>query len=573
MKPALLYAFLLADLCTARIVAPNGPDQVSQDTKSPLAITFDQNHVEGLPAHAAVSHRVRKQLLHRFSPVIYLHPDDQYLPADPADTFKRYYDPVTDSMSIPETELSGLPLSYDDEEEIRGSSLQARHINHHQSLTYSPITVESPLSNKSVESYNEFHRPSARSGRARVTAPVTSQARVLTRGRNAGKILLQYWYWHHFNGAQGFSVKSKHGRNRDADDLTRWEWWPLAIHNADWEHTTITLSPTAASSVSLSDVLRGRFSASDYELESVYYTVHAEVEDKLMHFDREGNHPVVYSHLNSHACYAVPGDYWNKDPGFDGFINSVVRFLSFGRIEQIRIVDIGFDPKEAIRWADYKIYDISEASEGNAPDWALWKGHWGDAVDQTLLSAPPSYVPSRMALRFTMWLLKVFGKLRKFVKPHKKAPKGPVPHWNWGSLDVLADDWVPRVKAGPNKAAIAGFLVCMVLSLGSIIVTLSCLAIVVLVASRLVARKLRPRTKLLAMSLREQHRRGMQHMRAWQKTHELESGGDDEDVAERLLPHDGSAGRPSESFDTERPARRKFEWIREACARVKKGIV
>jgi len=526
--------------------------QFTQDSKSAhLLSSIGQDYVKEHLPHVALNKNTRGSLLRRFSPIIYLHPDDQYLPTDPALTFAKYYNATTNTMSIPPAELSGMPLTYEaghmeDASAERRST--ATTIEHHQSLT--SLASNNAKTNTSDE-YNDFRRPSARSGKARVTAPVTAQARVLTKGKHAGKILLQYWYWHHFNGAQGFSVTSRYGSHRDTEGITRWEWWPLAIHNSDWEHTTVTLKQRPKSHRSIKDLLRGRFKASDFEIESVYYPVHAEVEDKVTEFPREGSHPVVYSHLNSHACYAVPGDYWNKDPGFDGFVNTFVRIVTFGRIQQIKVIDIGFKPEEAIRWADYTILDVSDATEGDAPQWALWRGNWGDSVDQTKMTGPPSYVPSRHALRFTLWLLNVFGKLRKFVKPVKRAPRGPLAHWNWLSMDMVADNYVPKVRTAPPRIAILGFLISLAVVFGSTIVLLSLAAVAFLIIARLVVRRKKPSLGCLRAVTFGRERAA----RNWSKFSPSmqRTDSDDDLVAVGLLTDDLRSPSMSEAFEFEEP--------------------
>lgn len=321
-------------------------------------------------------------------------------------------------------------------------------------------------------------------------------------------------------------------------------------------------------------------SSSDWELESVYYTVHAEQDDRVSDFPREGNHPVVYSHLNSHACYAVPGDHWNTDPGFDGFINTFIRTITFGRIQQVKIIDIGFREEEAIKWTDYDIYDVSDATEGIGPDWALWKGHWGDPVDQTRPDPPPAFVPSRRSLRFTLWLLRISGKLTRFVRPMKRAPRGPIAHWNWRSLDILSDNWVPRTKAGPSFLAIAGFLACVGLAIGVCWALLSSMAVLFVIATRLLVRRVR-RGRYGALSSTSRNARQIPGVDSapWQVHKEFREGSDDELAATRLLSDDTPLAqgrhrsRPSESLDMEHLQRRRFAWLRDKLIELKKGLI
>lgn len=508
--------------------------------------TAQEHHVLQLP-HAAVPASARHDLLYKFAPIIYLHPNDQYLPADPADTFRRYYNATTDSMTLPESAFAGIPLS-------SGSDANDQLDN-----SQSNSALHAVINDTSSEEYNDFRRPHSSVKRGRVTAPVTAQSRIITQGSNAGKILMQYWYWHFFNGAQGFAVTSPYGSKRDKNDVTRWEWWPLAIHTADWEHTTITLAPVAGSHFTVNDVLAGRFVINDYELESVYYTVHSEVEDKKDAFPREGTHPVVYSHLNSHAGYATPEDFWNRDPGFDGFINSMVKIISLGRIKQIKVVDIGFDPADAIRWSDYHIYDISDATEGEGPEWALWRGHWGQSVDQTKPMSPPSYVPCRNVLNFMLWLLRSFGKLKRFVKPIKKAPRSGFAHSSWITLDMLPDDWVPAIKQKPSPWAITTFLLTISLAFGSWIVLISAVAILCVLMARVALRRSKKGVKWWS----------------WPKISELPTVRDDEQVTSSLLSGEGNRGHrrgPSEIFETDSVPARNLSWFESIYLRGKKHI-
>ena len=365
------------------------------------------------PPSKALNATIRESVLRKFAPVVYFHPEEAYLPADPAKTFAKHYDAAADELRVPVDRLGGAPL---------------------------------------------------RDGRF-VDVPVTTQARVIPDGR----IALQYWYYHYYNGPQGFKTVDSKGR------VTRWPWYPLAVHYADWEHTTI--------------VLRGE---DDLSIESVFYTVHADINEPQRDFlVEDGTHPLVYSHNNSHACYKTPADVQNTDPAFDGFINSAVRAITFGAITRIEVGDIGFanfPESEWIRWSDYDMYDITEAIDGNGPDWALWQGHWGPAFDQSMVSIPPEGVPWRRFFFDFLQMLYLAGRLTKFVVEAKPAPRGPLVHYTYQTLDIFPppDKFIPEDPNGhkPGFLSIVAFVYFILGFVGIIL----CLVSLVLIGLYVVVR-------------------------------------------------------------------------------------
>lgn len=367
------------------------------------------------PPSQALNHTVRTAILKKFSPVIYLHPEEAYLPTDPAAAYDKFLNTTSNELQVPDHLLGGDPAKYD------------------------------------------------ALGRPFVDAPITSQARVLEDGR----IVLQYWYYHYFNGAQGFKTVTSSGR------ITRFPWYPLAVHYADWEHTTIVLS-----------------NQTDPQIEGVYYTVHADINEAQSDYSVEDEtHALVYSHNNSHACYKTPDDVQNTDPAFDGFINSAVRAITFGAITHIEVGDIGFSefPKDQwIRWSDYKIYDITDAAEGEGPEWALWTGHWGPAFDQSRVDMPPSDVPWRRFFFSFLQMLYHAGRLTKFVVSAKISPRGPMSHYTWKTFDIYdpPERYIPEDPNGhkPNVLSILAFVYFLLGFVGIVIVIISLILILALMS-------------------------------------------------------------------------------------------
>lgn len=364
------------------------------------------------PVSVPVNASLRMAMLQRFSPVVYLHPEEAYLPADPVDTFERYYNATADEVWVPDGE-------------VRGNAVQRG--------------PDGPF----------------------VDAPITAQARTLEDGR----VVLQYWYYHHLNGAQGFKTISRDGK------VTRFPWYPLAVHHADWEHTTIVLT-----------------SEIEPLIESVYYTVHADINEPEHNFQVEdGTHPLVFSHNNSHACYKTPDDVQNTDPAFDGFINSAVRAITFGAITHVEVGDIGFSefPRaEWIRWSDCTIYDVTESAE----PWFLWRGHWGPAFDQSRVDMPPLTVPWRRFFFTFLQMLYHAGRLTKFVTPAKISPRGPGMHYTWLTLDVYAppERYIPEDPNGhkPNVLSIAAFVYFLLGFLGILVVMVALVAVLAVILGR-----------------------------------------------------------------------------------------
>lgn len=365
------------------------------------------------PVSYPVNAILRSDLLRKFSPVIYLHPEEAYLPTDPVAAYHTWYNSTADELWIPD-------------EELKGNVVQ--------------------------------HGPQG----AFVVAPITAQARMLEDGR----VALQYWYYHHFNGAQGFKTISRNGR------VTRFPWYPLAVHYADWEHTTIVLT-----------------NIHEPEIESVYYTVHADINEPEYHYLTEDTtHAVVFSHNNSHACYKTSEDVQNTDPAFDGFINSAVKAITFGAITHIEVGDIGFStfPKEQwIRWFDYEIYDITDTHEGIGPDWAMWRGHWGPAFDQSRVDMPPEDVPWRRFFFSFLQMLYHAGRLTKFVVASKISPRGPTSHYTWLTFDIFAppEKFIPEDPNGhkPNILSIFAFIYFLLGFVGILLVIVSLIMVLAVI--------------------------------------------------------------------------------------------
>ncbi len=355
-----------------------------------------------VPSHKPLDPRVREQTLKRYAPVIYLHPEEVYLPADPRAAYREYYNATLDTLCVPAASLVGLPL-------VNGQ----------------------------------------------VRAPVTAQARVLADGR----VALQYWFYHHRNGAQGFRTQTRDGQ------ITRFSWNPLAVHNADWEHTTILLSGD--------------------HVDQVYYTVHGLIHKPHSHFPSEGDRVVVYSHNNSHAGYSTPADVQNTDPAFDGIVNRIVRTITLNAITSIEIDDIGFDylpVEDHVRWSHYEIYDMTEAHEGYAPEWFNWTGNWGPPFDQSLVDMPPEGVPSRRLFYILLQLFYHAGRLSQFIVSRKLGPKGPAMHYTWRTLDVYEPPWgwtVPNPDEHKPSILVIGLFAFFILGFVGIIVVLVCLLCIV----------------------------------------------------------------------------------------------
>ncbi|ORY76399.1 hypothetical protein BCR37DRAFT_166368 [Protomyces lactucae-debilis] len=373
------------------------------------------------PISHSLNPSVRLQLLQQFAPVIYLHPEEAYLPADPVEAYKRFLNASANELHVPKRELGGNPL---------------------------------------------------KDGRL-VDAPVTTQARLLEDGR----VALQYWYYHHFNGPQGFKTVTSDGT------VSRFPWYPLAVHYADWEHTTIILTSDG--------------SQEPAEIESVYYTVHADINEPEHKYSVENvTHPLVFSHNNSHACYKSPKDAHNIDPAMDGFVNSAIRFITFGAIQHIEVGDIGFAnyPKsEWIRWSDYEIYDISDTHEKVGPEWALWQGHWGPAFDQSQVDEPPVGVPWRRFFFDFLQIIYHAGRLTQFVSSAKLAPRGPIVHYTWYTFDVYDPPgrYVPEDPNGhkPGILPIVAFVYFLLGFVGILNVVLSLVLIGIMLLSQLLWRR------------------------------------------------------------------------------------
>lgn len=368
------------------------------------------------PISFPVNRTLRDDILRRFSPVIYLHPEEAYLPTDPVEAYQRWYNKTADELWVPDAALSG---------------------------------------NKVME---------GKTGRY-VDAPVTAQARLLEDGR----VALQYWYYHYFNGAQGFKTISRNGK------VTRFPWYPLAVHYADWEHTTIVLS-----------------GEHDPVIESVYYTVHADInEPEYNYLVEDETHALVFSHNNSHACYKTADDVQNTDPAFDGFINSVVKAITFGAITHVEVGDIGFSnfPKEEwIRWSDYQIYDVTDSHEGIGPDWILWRGHWGPAFDQSRVDMPPEDVPWRRFFFTFLQMLYHAGRLTQFVVAAKISPRGPVSHYTWKTFDIFPppERYIPEDPNGhkPNFLSILAFIYFLLGFVGIVLVIIALIAVLTVIATK-----------------------------------------------------------------------------------------
>jgi len=331
----------------------------------------------------ALTTQDRQAILAQYAPLVYFHPKERWMPADPASHFSKSQI-VHGALDVPD-------------------NLKAGNI---------------------VDSSGNVH------------APVSAQ---IVQNGPFGKTHLQYWFYHGFNGNQGFQIGTFSGFFKKTK--ANFEWAPIANHNSDWEHITVQLD----------GVYQGGNVSNAPQISQIAYAQHSDaawVSRSSISFS--GTHPIVYSGLNSHASYPDYGTHFNTNPTFDNFVSAIAPFITLASVRWIHIADIheSEDPvytyqnppvtvsTPEVSWSTWQstIYDISNDNTP-LPAWATFDGYWGQPLDQTQFQKPPDGVPSQTVLYDGLKAAYDIGSLKSFVNQNTTGEPGPRQHGSWTDLD------------------------------------------------------------------------------------------------------------------------------------------
>jgi len=286
-------------------------------------------------------------LLRQYEPILYLHPQEEYLPMD-VDTY-------VEACGLWEIQL------LKDEELVKHGDLKLSHLG--TTFKYEGKEVNATID----DNYLVFVKDSPKPGKPGVSNKDLAQAakatysvlkhkhKIIYYGRQtekSGYIILQYWFFYAYNSWGAYDL----GYN---------------VHEGDWEMITIFLEPPVANP----------------KPKYVAYSQHVSVGGIHPGFERRkwddsvlgseeivqkiGNHPVVYVALGSHAAYFNPGGHLVDCPklpaGFLCLDETAINGIHIGPGQDL--LDKSFDE----RWDKPVILE-----DKSLPAWAKhYSGKWG----------------------------------------------------------------------------------------------------------------------------------------------------------------------------------------------------
>ena len=333
-------------------------------------------------------------LITKFAPKIYLHPCDKHRP----DSVEHYFNTV--------------------------------HLKQAGATLESQVTVEILQSHTGNDAYLEFANGQSPTGtnNFRTGAGIQRGIPPHTGTAAAPVYVKSFCYDTHFDikymffyACQGFQTFQLQGWNLDS--TCNFEWSPLARHQADWEHITVRLDPAG-------NTLLG-----------AYYSQHSGSQWVEAPRLEDGTHPVVFSALNSHACYPHAGTFRLGTvldlprPGEarvcrlsavdTTVVDDLVTYdLSDRRFDQVARVPYT-QPGQLIN------LDVDD-SENHTPGpagWLRFGGCWGPpALDNTQIEHPPALPNGAEDFLFN-WAIQEKAQLPKpMLWGH--GPRSPL-HQNW----------------------------------------------------------------------------------------------------------------------------------------------
>ncbi|KAJ3296074.1 hypothetical protein HK104_002019 [Borealophlyctis nickersoniae] len=352
-----------------------------------------------------LSSEARQQILHHYAPLVRLHPRDRWRPADPHVLYHA-------SRRLEDEEGDGDEDDTDNfmyRRELGGTLFVPDHLREGLEVT----------------------------GDAEIKGAKLA-AQVVQNGYG-NRTYLQYWTFFPVNGCQGFRIGTWDGLRSFVKERTEnFEWCKMALHNGDWEHITIQLE----------GVWDGKSIDTVPKIDKVFFSEHSDgLWRPASSVSFVGTHPIAYAAMNSHANYPTSGTHKNNDDGFN-FVSRIAPVLTLGAIDWIQIADncdlqtdlftYKLPPvmwEKFVQWRTWEsgFWDLSERREW--PEWAWFKGRWGQPIDQTNFTAPPEGVSARRQLYAGLRTAYRLGVLNKFVRKVDRAPKGPRQHKNWYHLD------------------------------------------------------------------------------------------------------------------------------------------
>jgi hypothetical protein len=346
MKRLTIYTILaILFLLIWSACAQNLPESPTEDeTKTPIVVppstpspspTVPDTGVD--VDHDNISDHIEEELVQRFAPIIILHPDDNYRPANilwylPRVRMRFNVKGRLDDQILKQGEVNTLTL------------ITQSNRDQFSGLTAAPTDFFLEHTDKGGGDHLDDYRSQTRNGTSSSCWVCYTHVRPAPAEQYQGMYDVQYIFFYAYNG-----------------DMV---WGTIeSAHEADFEHITVRVEDD------LKTIHRIYYSAHD--VEGRWYARETSPGAKDGYGVTEEGRPLVYSALDSHASYPWPGE-WDR-------IRMPNDFTRDGGPE--------WDCKTNIINLGEKLFPMEDVN------WLQYSGHWGEIGEARWTTGPygPAY--------------------------------------------------------------------------------------------------------------------------------------------------------------------------------------
>ena len=294
---------------------PHSPDVISAQTTAAPPVTA-QPSIPNIDADAdGIVDSLEEEIINRYAPLVKLHPDEQYLPAD----ITWFLTMVKMSFDV----RLGIDPQILQPHAVTSTNLLCQTNGGQVSgLCASPTNFFLEQTDASGKDSLDTYRKQTRTGNERNDWVCYAHVR-FAPGKYQGTYDIQYIFFYAYNG-----------------DMA---WGPVeSAHEADFEHITVRLD------ADLKTILGIYYSAHDGE--GKWYSQPSSPDVKDGYSITADGHPIVFSGLDSHASYPWSGQ-WKRSGKPDDFTKD-------GGLEwdcRTKVVNLGEKafPREGMEWLQY----------------------------------------------------------------------------------------------------------------------------------------------------------------------------------------------------------------------------
>jgi len=283
-----------------------------------------------------------RKLIQQFGPLVYFHPDEEYLLDMPEAVLSGGTELVWGAVAIQSNPLTGDLMFVNVVEHGRVMTSADGLLN--------DVAMATPVAGDVFWLDTPADLRSGHLQRAKVYVVVSQP--------EDGFLDLDFWFFYPYNGALKARVNALGNALVSLD--------PVGRHSGDWEHVIVRLADTSGT----------------WTLQAVYLSEHSGgtwVPASALTLD--GSRPIVYAAKDSHAFYPAAGEY-------------TFRTLTLGALV-VRFNDVvagGGASFDAAQPGNYRISwsDVPGLTVPSARDWLFYEGRWGPYEQQVFVSPYPT---------------------------------------------------------------------------------------------------------------------------------------------------------------------------------------